>query len=62
MWEKVRPRVIDLEAWPQVPAVQPWKEGICAAIGANPATFWLTAQPGPHLCRPQPELVGSVGG
>jgi hypothetical protein len=61
VWEGVRPKVIGLDAWPQVPRGRPWKEGICAALGADPVNFW------PHLRNRvrsfadlRPELVGAV--
>jgi hypothetical protein len=61
VWQGVRPRLLDLAAWPEVPRGQPWKEGICAALGADPASFW------PHLRRRvrtyadlEPPLVGAV--
>ena len=41
VWEAVRPRVIGIDAWPQIPMGTPWKEGICEALGAeHPARFW----------------------
>ena len=41
VWEGVRPRAVGIAAWPQVPHGQPWKEGICAALGGGePAAFW----------------------
>lgn len=41
VWEGVRPRVLGLRAWPRIPRGQPWKEGVCAALGAGePAVFW----------------------
>jgi hypothetical protein len=61
VWEGVRPKVIGLDAWPQVPRGRPWKEGICAALEADPVNFW------PHLRNRvrsfadlRPELVGAV--
>jgi len=61
VWEGVRPKVIGLDAWPQVPRGRPWKEGVCAALQADPLTFW------PHLRNRvrsfadlRPELVGAV--
>jgi len=39
VWEGVRPKLIGLDAWPSVPRGRPWKEGICAALGADPSTF-----------------------
>lgn len=41
VWAAVRPGVMGLEAWPDVPRGQPWKEGICAALGeTEPAVLW----------------------
>lgn len=43
VWEAVRPALLGLDAWPRVPRGQPWKEGICAAVGlADPPTLWRT--------------------
>ena len=43
VWEAVRPALLGLEAWPRIPRGQPWKEGICAAVGvADPPTLWRT--------------------
>jgi len=61
VWEGVRPKVLGIDAWPRVPRDRPWKEGVCAALGADPVRFW------PHLrtrvtsfADLEPELVGSV--
>jgi Protein of unknown function (DUF3097) len=61
VWAGVRPTVIGLDAWPEVPTGEPWKDGICRALGADAATFW------PHLRNRvhsyadlRPELVGAV--
>ena len=61
VWEGVRPSLLGLDAWPTVPLGRPWKEGICAALGADPTTFW------PRLRNKvktfadlRPELVGAV--
>jgi hypothetical protein len=41
VWSAVRPAVLGLAAWPEVPPGRPWKEGVCAALGRpDPATFW----------------------
>jgi hypothetical protein len=41
VWQGVRPRVLGIGAWPQVPPGRPWKEGVCAALGAgDPPAFW----------------------
>ena len=33
VWQAVRPELLGLAAWPDVPRQVPWKEGICAAAG-----------------------------
>jgi hypothetical protein len=62
VWEGVRPRALGLSAWPRVPRGQPWKEGVCAALGAGePAAFWrrVLAAVDSYADLEQP-LVGAV--
>ncbi len=40
VWAGVRPRVLGLDRWPDVPRGQPWKEGLCAALGVPFDGFW----------------------
>jgi hypothetical protein len=41
VWAAVRPRILGLRRWPDVPRGQPWKEGVCAALGvAEPWALW----------------------
>jgi hypothetical protein len=41
VWEAVRPAVVGIRAWPQVPRGTPWKEGVCAALGVpEPGILW----------------------
>jgi hypothetical protein len=41
IWQAVRPRAVGISRWPEVPAGQPWKDGVCAALGvAEPAELW----------------------
>lgn len=42
VWQAVRPSVLGLDTWPEVPRGQPWKEGVLAAIGwsVEPAVAW----------------------
>ncbi len=61
VWAGIRPKVLGLKAWPDVPKGQPWKEGMCRALGTDLATFW------PRLRNTvttyadlSPELVGAV--
>ena len=42
IWQAVKPRVVGLDAWPTIPRGEPWKEGVCQAIGWRDSTaaFW----------------------
>ncbi len=41
IWQAVRPAILGLTGWPAVPPGQPWKDGICAALGEpDPAALW----------------------
>jgi hypothetical protein len=43
VWAAVKPRVLGIEAWPDVPRGEPWKEGLCARLGySDPPTLWRT--------------------
>lgn len=61
VWAGIQPRVLGLDAWPEIPLGVPWKDGMCQALGADPARFWpqlrnrVTTYA--HL---RPELVGAV--
>ncbi len=62
VWTAVRPRVLGLERWPEIPKGQPFKEGVCAALGyPDPRQFWK------HLLAKvesykdlEPSVVGAV--
>jgi hypothetical protein len=42
VWAAVKPSVLGIERWPDVPRGTPWKEGVLTAIGwsADPAAGW----------------------
>jgi len=41
IWAAVDPKLVGLDAWPDIPKGLPWKDGICAAVGvAEPWQFW----------------------
>jgi len=41
IWQAVKPAAVGIAAWPQVPRGQPWKEGVCRALGVRePAEMW----------------------
>ena len=61
VWAGIRPHLIGIDAWPDVPPGVPWKEGLCRALGTDVDSFW------PHLRNRvrsyadlRPELVGAV--
>jgi len=33
VWQAVKPSAVGIPAWPVVPRGEPWKEGVCAALG-----------------------------
>ena len=61
VWAGIRPKVFGLDEWPDVPRGQPWKEGMCRALGTDLATFWPRLRN--RVCTYadlRPELVGAV--
>jgi DUF3097 family protein len=41
VWQAVKPERVGLREWPVIPRGQPWKEGVCAAVGiAEPYEMW----------------------
>ena len=61
VWVGIRPKVAGLEAWPEVPKGQPWKQGLCDAIGVPLDGFWPRLRNAVSTFADlEPELVGSV--
>lgn len=41
VWAAVRPSVVGIDRWPDVPRGRPWKEGVCEALGEpEPGLLW----------------------
>ncbi len=48
IWAAIKPSVIGIDAWPEIPKGRPWKDGICAQVGpalgagaaTDPRLFW----------------------
>jgi hypothetical protein len=61
VWAGIRPKVLGLDAWPDVARGRPWKEGLCAALGVPFEGFWprLRNQVTTYADL-EPELVGAV--
>lgn len=61
VWAGVRPRTVGLRSWPDVPKGQPWKEGLCAALGEPFEGFWPRLRNSVRSYADlEPELVGAV--
>ncbi len=63
VWEAVRPSVLGIEAWPEVPKGEDWKHGVLARLGveAEPGRFWkyLLGRVGSYKDL-EPSLVNAV--
>ncbi len=41
IWQAVKPASVGIRAWPSIPPGQPWKEGVCQALGVgDPRQMW----------------------
>jgi hypothetical protein len=42
VWQAIKPSVIGIGRWPEIPKGRPWKEGVIAALGTDlhPGAFW----------------------
>lgn len=62
VWEGIRPTVLGITEWPQVPIGDvPWKEGVCAALDVPFEGFWPRLRNGvSSFADLRPELVGAV--
>jgi len=62
VWQGIKPAVAGIDRWPDVPRGQPWKDGVCAALGvADPGAYWrqLLAKVRSYADL-EPPLVGAV--
>lgn len=61
VWAGIRPSVVGLDEWPEVPRAVEWKAGLCAALGVPFEGFWprLRNQVRTYADL-RPELVGAV--
>ena len=61
VWAGVRPKVLGLREWPEVPRGQSWKHGLCEALGTDLGTFWPRLRNRVNTYADlRPELVGAV--
>jgi hypothetical protein len=62
VWQAIRPPVVGISAWPQIPRSRPWKEGICEMFGEpSPGALWkrLLSKVRTYADL-EPALVGAV--
>nr|SBO93492.1 FIG01125565: hypothetical protein [Nonomuraea gerenzanensis] len=63
IWQAVKPSVLRIPAWPDVPRGVPWKEGVIAALGwrVEPAQAWRRILGAVSTYTDlEPELLGRV--
>jgi hypothetical protein len=62
VWAGIRPKVLGLAEWPNVPKGDvPWKQGLCAALGVPFDGFWPRLRNQVNTFADlRPELVGAV--
>ena len=61
VWQAVKPAVVGIPAWPEVPRGEEWKAGVCARLGTDPAGMWprILASVRSYADL-EPALVGAV--
>jgi hypothetical protein len=61
VWAGIRPRVLGLERWPEVPRGIDWKQGLCEALGVPLDGFWpMLRNKVTTYADLEPGLVGAV--
>jgi hypothetical protein len=61
VWAGIRPKVMGLEQWPEVPRDIDWKNGLCAALGVPLEGFWPRLRNSVRTFADlRPELIGAV--
>jgi len=62
IWAAVKPTVVGIAEWPEIPKGRPWKDGVCEALGVDdPRRFWKRILDSvSSYADLQPELVGAV--
>ncbi len=62
IWAAVKPKVVGIPAWPDVPKGESWKEGVCRRLGVDdPRRFWKQILGSvSSYADLEPALVGAV--
>jgi hypothetical protein len=61
VWQAVKPAVVGIPAWPDVPRGEEWKAGVCVRLGVDPAGMWPRVLASVRSYADlEPALVGAV--
>ncbi len=61
VWAGIRPQVMNLTEWPDVPRTVEWKQGLCDALDVSLTDFWPRLRNRVRTFADlRPELVGAV--
>jgi hypothetical protein len=61
VWQAVKPAVVGIAGWPDVPRGVDWKTGVCAHLAVDPATMWPRIRSSVRsYVDLEPALVGAV--
>ncbi len=62
VWQAVKPAVVGIPAWPEIPRGEDWKSGVCRRLGADdPAAMWRRILGSVRSYADlEPPLVGAV--
>jgi len=61
VWAGIRPQVMNLAEWPDVPRTVEWKQGMCDALGVSINDFWPRLRNRVRTFADlRPELAGAV--
>lgn len=61
VWQAVKPGVVGIAGWPQIPRGVDWKTGVCAQLGVDPTTMWPRIVSSVRTYADlEPALVGAV--
>jgi hypothetical protein len=62
VWQAVKPAVVGIPSWPDVPRGTDWKTGVCSRLGVHdPAVMWRRILASVRTYADlEPPLVGAV--
>ena len=61
VWQAVKPAVVGIAAWPDVPRGMDWKTGVCERLGVEQASMWPRIRAAVRSYADlEPALVGAV--